>query len=257
MRIPIPSKPLDEFEVIMGIENAILIGLSRQVALRNQMDLVANNIANVNTTGYKSQELLFREFLVKTDEGDSMSYVESYGSIRDTSDGPMKPTENPLDLAISGQGYFTVGTDDGPQYTRNGHFRLNEDGQLVTQDGDPVLDVDGKEIEFADPGNPVQIARDGTVTAGPGEQFRIAVVNFDNQQALEGVEGGLFKTDQPANPVEAPSVIQGMLEGSNVQAIVQMTRMIDVQRAYESMQKMISTESEIQTDAIERLGAIA
>ncbi|WP_416899744.1 MAG: flagellar basal-body rod protein FlgF [Minwuia sp.] len=241
----------------MGIENAILIGLSRQMALRNQMDLVANNIANMNTTAFKSEELLFREFLVQTPEGDQMSYVESYGSLRNLDEGPLRPTENPLDVAISGAGYFVVETEEGPQYTRNGHFRLNDEGQLVTMDGDPIQDADGRVIEIADPGAEVTISKDGTITAGNNEQFRLAVVSFKDEQALEAVESGRYKTDEAPEPVENPQILQGMLEGSNVKPIEQMVRMIDVQRAYESMQKMMDTDHELQADAIDRLGAVA
>lgn len=241
----------------MGIENAILIGLSRQMALRNQMDMVANNIANMNTTAYKSEELLFREYLVTSEEGDQMSYVESYGTLRNTSEGPMQPTSNPLDLAISGAGYFVVETQDGPEYTRNGHFTLNEQGQLTTMDGDPVMDVDNRVIEFANPSTEITISKDGTVTGDIGENFRLAVVSFDSEQALERDQNGLYKTDQQPTPVESPAVLQGMLEGSNVQPIIQMTNMIEVQRSYEHMQKMMNTDHDLQRDAIGRLGAVA
>lgn len=241
----------------MGIENAILIGLSRQVALRSQMDMVANNIANLNTTAYKERSLLFREVLIETEEGDAMSYVEGYGTLRDTSDGPLRPTGNPLDVALSGPGYFVVETDDGDQYTRAGQLRVNEDGTLVTQAGDPVMDEDGKEIQFGDQSTEILIAKDGTITSANGEQFRLAVVSFRNEQALKGVAGGLYKTDEAPQEVEEPAVLQGKLEGSNVVAIEQMTRMIEVQRAYESMQNMIKTDNELQTDAISRLGAVA
>lgn len=241
----------------MGIENAILIGLSRQMALRHQMDMVANNIANLNTTAYKSEELLFREYLVESEQGDQMSYVESYGTLRNTTEGAMRPTENPLDLAISGDGYFVVETEDGAKYTRNGHFRLNEEGQLTTMDGDPVLDIDDRIIEFADPSIEITISRDGSITGVDGEDFRIAVVSFENEQALKKDESGLYKTDQDPVEVETPGVLQGMLEASNVQPIIQMTNMIEVQRAYEQMQKAMNTEHDLQRDAISRLGKIA
>ena len=221
------------------------------------LGLIGDNIANMNTTGYKSKSLLFREVLVQTEQGDSMSYVEGYGTLRDTSDGPIRPTGNPLDVAISGPGYLVVATDDGDQYTRAGQLRLDEEGVLVNQGGNPVMDEDGKEIQFGDQTGEVLIAKDGTITAADGEQFKLAVVSFRNEQALEGAGDGLYKTDEVPEEVEDPSVLQGKLEGSNVVAIEQMTRMIEVQRAYESMQNMIKTDNELQTDAISRLGAVA
>ncbi|MDF1721314.1 MAG: flagellar basal-body rod protein FlgF [Minwuia sp.] len=240
----------------MGIENAILVGLSRQVALRRQMDIVANNIANMNTVGFRAEQVMFREFLVDTKEGDKISYVQDFGVAMDVADGPLQSTSNPLDVAISGPGYLTVQTADGEKYTRNGHLRLDDQGRLVTQDGNPVLDVEGKEIEFADPTVRLDISRDGTITAADGETFRLQVVGFDNQQDLDKAEGGLYETDQAPFEIEDPQVLQGMLESSNVNAITEMTRMITVQRSYEAMQQMVKSDHDIQRDAIGRLGQV-
>lgn len=241
----------------MGIENAILVGLSRQVALKRQMEVVANNIANMNTTAYRSENILFREYLVTSPAGDQVSYVEDYGIARDLREGAMETTSNPLDVAISGPGYLVVETEDGPKYTRNGHLRLDDIGQIVTQEGEPVLDVDGRPIEFANPTVEVTISRDGTITAADGESFRLGVVSFRNEQALQKDANGLYKTDQAPIPVEAPMILQGMLEASNVRPIVQMTRLIDIQRAYEGTQKMMNTDHDLQLDAISRIGRVA
>lgn len=240
----------------MGIENAILVGLSRQVALSRQMDIVANNIANMNTVGFRAEQVMFREFLVDTKEGDSISYVQDYGVAMDVSDGPLQSTSNPLDVAISGKGYLVVQTQDGEKYTRNGHLRLDDQGRLVTMDGNPLLDIEGKEIEFADPTVSVDIARDGTITAADGETFRLQLVGFDNEQDLEKAEGGLYETDQAPFEIEDPQILQGMLESSNVNSITEMTRMIAVQRAYEAMQQMVKSDHDIQRDAIGRLGQV-
>lgn len=240
----------------MGIENAILIGVSHQMALRNQMDVVANNVANMNTTAFRAESILFREYLVETPEGAPMSYVQDYGTARDLREGPIRSTGNPLDLAISGDGYLAVDTGDDILYTRNGHLRLDEQGRLVTMDGDPVLDINDQPIEFADPSVEVFIARDGTVTAADGQQFRLGVVNFEDEQALDKVEGGLYRTDQAPFAVDKPAVLQGMLEDANVNAIAEMTRMIEIQRAYESMQRMVNTDHDLQRDAIDRIGQV-
>lgn len=240
----------------MGIENAILVGLSRQVALRRQMDIVANNIANMNTVGFRAEQVMFREFLVDTKEGDKISYVQDFGVAMDLADGPLQTTSNPLDVAISGLGYLVVQTADGEKYTRNGHLRLDDQGRLVTQDGNPILDEEGKEIEFEDPTVSIDIARDGTITAADGETYRLQVVGFDNQQDLNKAEGGLYETDQAPFEIDAPQIMQGMLESSNVNAITEMTRMISVQRSYEAMQQMVKSDHDIQRDAIGRLGQV-
>ncbi len=240
----------------MGIENAILVGLSRQVALSRQMDIVANNIANMNTVGFRAEQVMFREFLVDTKEGDTISYVQDFGVAMDLADGPLQTTSNPLDVAISGLGYLVVQTADGEKYTRNGHLRLDDQGRLVTQDGNPILDEEGKEIEFEDPTVAIDISRDGTITAADGETFRLQVVGFDNQQDLEKAEGGLYETDQAPFEIDDPQVMQGMLESSNVNSITEMTRMISVQRSYEAMQQMVKSDHDIQRDAIGRLGQV-
>lgn len=240
----------------MGIENAILVGLSRQVALRRQMDIVANNIANMNTVGFRAEQVMFREFLVDTKEGDKISYVQDFGVAMDLADGPLQSTSNPMDVAISGPGYLVVQTNDGEKYTRNGHLRLDDQGRLVTQDGNPILDEEGKEIEFDDPTVAIDISRDGTITAADGETYRLQVVGFDNQQDLEKAEGGLYETDQPPFEIDDPQILQGMLESSNVNAITEMTRMISVQRSYEAMQQMVKSDHDIQRDAIGRLGQV-
>jgi len=240
----------------MGIENAILVGLSRQVALSRQMDIVANNIANMNTVGFRAEQVMFREFLVDTKEGDTISYVQDFGVAMDLSEGPMQSTSNPMDVAISGPGYLVVQTADGEKYTRHGHLRLDDQGRLVTQDGNPILDEEGKEIEFEDPTVAIDISRDGTITAADGETFRLQVVGFDNQQDLEKAEGGLYETDQAPFEIDDPQVMQGMLESSNVNSITEMTRMISVQRSYEAMQQMVKSDHDIQRDAIGRLGQV-
>ncbi|MEC9346172.1 MAG: flagellar basal-body rod protein FlgF [Pseudomonadota bacterium] len=241
----------------MSVETAILVGLSRQVALKRQMEVVANNIANMNTTAYRAESILFREYLVTSPTGDKVSYVEDYGIARDLREGAMEATSNSLDVAISGPGYFVVEGNDGPRYTRNGHLRLDDEGQLVTQDGAPLQDRDGQVIQFENPTVEVTISRDGTITAADGESFTLAVVSFDNEQALQKAANGLYKTDQAPTPVEAPQILQGMLEASNVQPIVQMTRLIDIQRAYEGTQKMMNADHDLQRDAIGRIGRVS
>lgn len=240
----------------MGIENSILIGLSRQVALRRQMEMVANNIANINTTAFRAEKILFREFLVETPEGDRMSYVEDYGTARDLRSGPLRPTSNSLDLAISGNGYFQIQGDDGDQYTRNGHFRLDDEGRVVTQSGKPLLDEDGGEIELGETNGIITISKDGTITSGNGEEFKIGLYQFADEQRMKKSSEGLYKTDEQPEQVEKPEILQGMLEDSNVEAITEVTRMIQIQRSYEGMQKLMNTDHDLQRRAIERIGKI-
>lgn len=233
------------------MQNTTYIALARQAALRRQMDMVANNIANVNTTGFKGEAPLFTDYLIDVPTkdrafGDKVAYVQDLGTVRDYSEGQMRQTGNPLDVAIHGNGYFMVETPDGEFYTRNGQFKLNEDGQLVTSTGDAVLSDARQPIFFAPTETDINIAQDGSVSTENGIVAKLGIVNFEDQQALRKTHSGLYKTtddNQPENVTDV-TVAQGMLEGSNVQSIVEMTRLIEIHRSYSNVQKMIDVESD-------------
>lgn len=229
------------------MENTAAIALSRQTVLWRNMDVIANNLANMNTTGYKTERLMFAAHLVKSRggarlTGERHAYVRDIASVRDTREGAIAKTGSPLDLAIRGKGFFVVETDEGERYTRNGRFQLDSKGQLVNQQGHPVLSQGGQPIFFSPADNDIDIAADGTISTENGEIGRLWVVEFENEQALTQIEAGLFKTSADPEDVDEPKIIQGALEGSNVQPIIEMTRMISVQRSYNSVSKIIDTE---------------
>jgi len=240
------------------MENAGYIALSRQSALWRQMDQIANNMANVNTPGFKGEQMLFTDYVaaVRTDRSlfkDKIAYTEDFGTVRDLTEGAMQTTGNPLDVAIKGEGYFTVEDENGDRfYTRSGHFKLNADGQLVTTSGALLISDTDAPIVLAPNETEVTIARDGTVSTENGQIGRLRLVEFDDQRQLKKVGDGLYDAgEQTANPLTTPHLVQGMLEGSNVNPITEITRMINVQRAYERAQKMIDTEHERVSNAIE------
>ena len=150
------------------MSNSVYVTLSQQMVLRRQMDIIANNIANSSTTAFKSEQPLFEEFLVKTADGRTVSYVNDFGTIRDLDEGAFAPTSSPFDLAMHGQGYFVIDTPDGDRYTRNGHFITNEESVLVTTSGNPVLDVDGNAIVIDPTAIPFTISTDGTISGELG-----------------------------------------------------------------------------------------
>lgn len=231
------------------MENSLLIALSRQDALQRQMNVIANNIANMNTTAFKGERMMFVQHLVanKGSESrtpDSYAMVRDLSTVRNTGEGPIQMTSNPLDVAIHGDGYFAVQTADGERYTRNGHFRLDQSGQLVTQEGAPVLSDSGQPFYFAPTDGDISIARDGTVSTNNGQIGRLRVVTFDNENDLKIVAGGLYSTDAQPKTSDTADVVQGALEGSNVQPIVEMTRMIEVHRAYDNASQMIDKEDQ-------------
>lgn len=240
------------------MDNTSYIGLSRQSALWRQLDIVANNIANANTPSFKGQQAMFVEHIVKSQNNerpfdDKLSFVNDLGVYRDTRDGPMTSTGNPLDIAVNGNGYFVVDTDTGPMYTRGGHLRLNEGGQLVTDDGLPVLSTNDQPFFFAPNETQINVARDGTVTTENGQIGKLRVVKFEDEQLVRAVAGGLHSTDQRPEEVTRPDVLQGMIEESNVKPVVEMTKMIALQRAYEGVGKLIEQESERKHKMIDAL----
>jgi len=244
------------------MENPIYIGLSRQVALRAQMDLIANNVANMSTPGYRAQNMVFTEFVEKFREKndqygkqDPISMVLDYGQYQVNEPGPMQFTGNQTDVALNGPGYIGVqipGSDE-TLYTRAGNFQVNVQGQLVTGRGDLVLGEGGGPITIPEDAKKITIGEDGAIATEEGEVGRLNVVEFEDLQKLEARGDGLYQTEQEANPAENTRVMQGMVEGSNVQPVLEMTRMIDVLRSYQQTQKLLQSEHERQRTMIQRL----
>ncbi|GAB6053153.1 flagellar basal-body rod protein FlgF [Magnetospira thiophila] len=238
------------------MENTSYIILSRESSLRREMSVIANNLANMNTHGYKGERMMFVDHLVRSKGGESMlgtknAFVRDVASYRVQEEGPIIETDNPLDLAVHGDGYFVVDTPSGPRYTRDGHFQLNDTGQLVTSNGNPVMGQGGP-ITFAPDDVDIRISRDGSITTNNGNIAKLSVVTFENAHKLKREAGALYASDAPGQEATFPNVVQGAIEGSNIQPILEMTRMIDVHRAYQGATKFIEQED----DRIKKLGSI-
>ena len=209
----------------------------------------------MNTTAFKAEKMMFIEHVVKSKGGerifgDRITYVRDIATVRDVSEGSLVKTGNQLDLAIRGQGYFVVETEFGERYTRNGRFRLDDTGQLVNNEGFPLLSEGGQPFFLSPEDNEVTISRDGTLSTENGELGRVRVVGFENDQELECArrrplhdERGPRRRRDP-DDVERPEVIQGMLEGSNVNAIIELARMIEVHRAYDAVKHLMDREDD-------------
>ncbi|MGB0683140.1 MAG: flagellar basal-body rod protein FlgF [Magnetovibrionaceae bacterium] len=231
------------------MESTLGVILSRQGVLRRKMDLIANNLANMNTTGFKGEKMMFVEHLERskggeTVFGDKVAYVRDVASVRDTTEGPFKQTGNPLDLAIDGDGYFAVQTPMGERYTRAGNFTVDRDGQLVTQQGYPVLTDAGTPITFAPTDGEITITGEGIVNTRNGEIGRLRLVAFDDPYELRKISGQMFETEQVPVPTQEPRIAQGMLEQSNVIPIIEMTQMIEVSKSYQRTSRIIQQEDE-------------
>lgn len=239
------------------MEAASLILLSRQTALEQQMDTLANNIANANTTAYKGQSVLFQTYIIEPKPGETMDFVIDRATIRNTSTGPMVRTSNDLDVALQGDGYFGVRTPQGVQYTRAGSFALDSNGDIVTQDGYPVLSFEGQPLNVPDDARTIEIDQTGRIITDKGEVGRVQVVTFKHEQEMIETGRGLYKTKETGQPAEDTRVVQGMLEQSNVQPVVEMTRMTDVVRAYQQTLNMLQSEHDRLRNAIKTLGKVS
>ncbi len=238
------------------MENSLTIALSRQTVLSRQMDVIATNLANITTSGYKAEQMIFTEIIETTTVGESISIVHDVGFVRDLSEGPMTETDNPLDMAIHGEGFFVIQTLDGDRYTRHGVYLLDPGGRIVNTEGHLLLDSGGVAITIPIDTSTISIARDGTISADAREIGQIKIVRFANEQALTKIGSGLLDAGtQIPEPATDAQVIQGMIETSNVKGVTEMTQMINTVRSYQAAAKLADTEHQLILDAIEALTA--
>lgn len=236
------------------MENPAYIALSRQLTLRREMGVVANNIANMNTPAYKTERMIFREFIEKPEPNQPLSFVQDIGMSRNLTEGPIATTGNDLDLAISGPGYFSVETPDGVRYTRHGRFQLDGQGQLVTSQGAPVLSDGGAPVTVPIGSGALTVSADGTVSGAGGRIAKIGLSEFENPGALKRDAYELYEAgDQAAAAATESKINQGMLEQSNVQPVLEMTRMIDIHRAYDAASRLVPSNHEQAMRAINKL----
>lgn len=251
------------------MQNALLIGLSRQMTLERQMDVVANNVANANTNGFKADHSLFEEFLNSNAREDNfigadrrVSYVQDRGTYRDIGQGPMEATNNPLDMAIDGNAYFAVQANGGEMFTRDGKFSLNATGQLVTTDGNLVLGTGGP-ITFQPTDHDINIAPDGTVTVLEGTaktdsiRGKIRMASFNDPTKLTKLGANLYSIGSAVQQPDTKSTVrQGYIEKSNVNSVGEMTRMVEVMRSYTAIANLLQQQSDMHKSAIEKLADV-
>jgi len=235
------------------MENSGYVTLTRQTGLMREMEIIAHNIANSATTGYRQQGLVFSEYVKAVDGGESLSMAAARIKKTSSAQGVLTQTGNTLDLAIEGLGYFQLETPDGIRLTRSGAFNVDATGDIVTTDGHRVLDGGGAPINVPAGETNVEVAADGTVSLGERLLGQIGVVLPENGSNLTREAGVLFKTDAALEVSPDATVLQGHLEGSNVDAISQLTRMIEVQRAYEIGQKLLDMDHEQSRTALQTL----
>ena len=237
------------------MENSLYVGLSGQVALQEKMALIANNVANINTPGFRGQNAVFKEFISDQKRmKEDVSLVLDYGQYQVTDPGPIKMTGGPFDVALIGPGFLGIQTPEGVQYTRAGNFSLNALGELVNARGMKVADQGGGTIIIPEDAKFVNIDEKGIVSTQDGPVGTLMVAEFADYQKMEPTGNGNYKTTEAAIPATGTKVKQGSVEGSNVSGVLEMTRMIDVLREYQMVNTMMTTEHQRQQTMIQRLG---
>ncbi len=223
--------------------NALYAALARQTGLMNEMQVVANNLANSSTTGYKSDRAIFAEFVAQAGQNmPELSMGGLAGHAFDLEQGGLRFTGGKFDLAIQGEGYFLVETPQGQMLSRAGHFQLNEQSELIDSAGNKVLNAGGGGITIPEDARIVSIAGDGTISADGLIVDQVGVVVPNGQLMRES--NTMFSTRDGFAQAEEPRVVQGALEQSNVEPVLEVARMIEVQRAYEAGQALIEREDE-------------
>jgi flagellar basal-body rod protein FlgF len=252
------------------MSNSLLIGLSRQVALGRELDVVANNIANMNTTGFKADGSIFEEYLsplARTGAtfDNKVSYVRDRGTWHDMSQGPAEHTGNPLDLVIDGKGFLVVQTPRGERYTRNGALQIGPTGTLMTADGFPVIG-DAGPITIQPNDREISVSPEGTVSVREGSSIvdstrgKLRMVSFDEAQSMKLTKdgSGTFAAPDGVTPQQDTKsrIVQGAIEKSNVRAVVEITRMIEITRSYTQVAAMLQQQSDMRTSAIAKLADV-
>ncbi|MFV3126445.1 flagellar basal-body rod protein FlgF [Niveispirillum sp. KHB5.9] len=249
------------------MENALYVGLSQQMALRRMLDVTANNVANMNTMAFRAERPVFDDFVSRTGRGaDPTAFVIDRATYTDTREGSLTTTGNPFDIAIRGDAWLQVETPAGPRYTRDGRLGRSAEGDLVTVDGRPVLDDAGNRITVPEDVGPLTFSSDGTLSytvEGNGQEIQSVELGRIGLYSLPGAEGlqrggdGLVTATGDPLPAIGVTIVQGAVEGSNVQPIVEMVRLIDLTRAYGQATKLTEAENDRQRGAINKIGGPA
>jgi flagellar basal-body rod protein FlgF len=227
--------------------------LNRQSGLMREMGVLANNIANASTTGFRREGVVFSEFVAAMDEDPSLSMAHASGRHVDLSQATVSQTGGTFDFAIQGEGFFLIETPDGERLTRAGSFTPSPEAELVTPDGYRLLDAGGAPIFVPPDAQAVALASDGTLSANGQPIAQVGLWRPVDPLALRHQSGTLFAAGE-LEPAEGATVLQGMLEDSNVEPVSEIARMIEVQRAYELGQKFLDAEDERVRGVIQTLG---
>ncbi|MCF8473577.1 MAG: flagellar hook-basal body complex protein [Emcibacter sp.] len=245
------------------MDTTLSIALSHQVARRRQMDIIANNIANMSTTAFKRENVMFGQYLKKA-EGNlpnsirEIAYVQDFGISRNMSDGNLETTGNTFDIALSGDGMFQVKRGNGEMaYSRNGHLVLSDNLTLMNSTGQEIMDTSGRAIKIPPNVSTIKVASDGTISSPTsGIIGKLNVVSFGDDSKLKKIGENMFSADTSTTPSTNYKILQGVTETSNVQPILEITRMIEVSRSYVQTAKLMDNLQETTKNALNRIAKV-
>ena len=235
------------------------VAASRIVAQQRVMDVIADNIANANTAGFKAERVQFSDWLVRRQGSDApqgdrtIAYTQDRATWREQQAGTLTHTGNPFDLGLTSDGYFTVSTSRGLRLTRDGRFGLMPNGTIADAAGDAVLDSNGRPIVLSTTDTQITIAGDGTVSSENGQLAKIGIVQPTDPMQLSAEGSTLFRSGSSTTATASPGLVQGSIEDSNVQPLLEMTRMIDGLRQFQFVSQFIQAEGDRQQSAIDKL----
>lgn len=235
------------------------VALSRLAAQSRAMDVTAANLANADTPGFKAERVQFADWLSRQRRvdaprgGEVIAYAQDRATYREQAQGTLAHTGNPFDLAISGEGWFTVDTPRGPRLTRAGRFTPSADGTVRDMEGNALLDTAGRPLQVAPNDARIMVAGDGTVTSENGQIGRVGIVTPADPNRLTPEGARLMRADSDTAPVAQPKLVQGAVEASNVQPVAEMTRMMRDLREFQFVSQFVQSEADRQQSAIDKI----
>lgn len=238
------------------MQPSLYVSLSGQMALMRRLETLANNVANVNTAGFRADEIKFDQLLSeKTDQ--PTAFVSAGSTYISRKAGEVARTDNPLDVAVTGNAWLAFQGPGGPVYTRDGRMTMTPEGELRTLNGYPVLDVGGSPIQLNPNGGAPVIASDGTITQGQAQAGALGLFTIPEQANLNRFEGSGVVPDRPAEPAldfNRVGVLQGFMEQSNVNPVSEISRLIQIQRSFDSISNTLTRSEDTLSSAVRTLG---
>ena len=218
------------------------------------MDITANNLANANTPGFRAERVQFSDWIDPQPSGSgTITYTQDRATWRELQAGTITHTGNTFDLALANAGYFTVDTKTGPRLTRDGRFGVMPDGTVADSAGNPLLDTTGKPIRISPADTRISIAGDGSVSSENGPLGKIGVVQPTDPMKMQAEGDTRFISNSPTTPVVSPGMVQGAVEQSNVQPVMEVTRMMNDVRQFQFVTQLVQAESDREQNTIDKL----